>query len=279
VLNIQTSLRHVVISHGLWLISDIMPPTQSKSTLCLCKTHGCADADRRSTITGQTLKGRYLGFTEFRTHQQDENNAKRSEHNPQLGQLVTPSSLPPSSPTLAPPKPNPINIDAGILPGPTADVEYQRIHDEDSFPSNSADQPSAPTNEQENQIMQAIQSCRLDFQSWQRADIGWDELKFEELPSGGPSSHLPPLRVDIMSNSCFIEYETVMFNLLDQVEKIKTGGRKECEVTKLNVFSSIEDELDHLQGLKLHAWKRINDTFDTTAPSSGPFREIDTGML
>ena len=80
-----------------------------------------------------------------------------------------------------------------------------------------------------------------------------------------------------MSNSSFIEYKTVMFNLLDQVEKIKTGGRKECEVAKWNVSSNIEDELDCLQGLKLYAWKRINDAFDCVALCSGPFWEIDTG--
>ena len=61
-----------------------MPPTQSKSSLCLCKTHGCADVDRTSTITGQALKGRYLGYTEFRAHQRDEKNAKHSERNLQL---------------------------------------------------------------------------------------------------------------------------------------------------------------------------------------------------
>ena len=63
--------------------------------------------------------------------------------------------------------------------------------------------------------MQAIKSCQLDFQSWQRADIRCDELVFEESSLGGdPPPHLP-LRIDIMSNSGFIEYETVMFNLLD----------------------------------------------------------------
>ena len=268
-----------------------MPPTQSKSTLCLCKTHGCADADRTSTITGQTLKGRYLGFTEFRAHQRDENSAKRSERNRrqsgdasvephcslETGQLITSSSLSPISPTLAPPESIPGDIDTDVLPGPTADVEgHRRDEDEGSCPSNPADQCTAPTNKQENQIMRAIESCRLDFQSWQRVNIGCEELVFEDISGGDLPPHLP-LRVDIMSNSHFIEYETVMFNLLDRVEKIKTGGRKECEVAKRNVSSSIEDELDRLRGLKLHAWKRINDAFDCAAPHSGPFREIDTG--
>ena len=266
-----------------------MPPTQSRSTLCLCKTHGCADADRTSTITGQTLKGRYLGFTEFRAHQRDENSTKRSERNPRLGdargenissletmELINLSSPPPISPTHSPEKPEP-NPVVEVLPRPTTDVESQRDDVEDSCPSNLVDQWPAPTNEQENQIMEAIESCRLDFQSWQRADIGCDELAFEELSNGDPPPHLPPLRVDVMSNSRFIEYEMVIFNLLDRVEKIKTGGRKECEVAKLNVFSSIEDELNRLRGLKLHAWNRNNNAFDFEAPHSGPFREIDTG--
>ena len=196
----------------------------------------------------------------------------------EAGQLVTLSSPSPISPILAPPLANSINIHADILPGPTPDVEGQeRNEDTDSCPSNLAGQWTAPIDKQENQIMQAVESCRLDFQSWQRADIGCDELVFEELSGGDPPPHLP-LRVDIMSNSRFIEYETVMFNLLDQVEKIKTGGRKECEVAKLNVSSSIEDELDRLRGLKLHAWKRINDAFDFATPHVGSFREIDTGM-
>jgi hypothetical protein len=124
--------------------------------------------------------------------------------------------------------------------------------------------------------MQAIETCQLDFQSWQHADIACNDLVFEEPTSGDPPSHLS-LRVDIISNSYFIEYKTVMFNLLDRVKKIKTDGLKECMVAKLNVSSSIEDELDCLQGLKLHSWMRIKDAFDCVAPCSGPFREIDTG--
>ena len=61
------------------------------------------------------------------------------------------------------------------------------------------------------------------------------------------------------------------------MEKIKTDGLKECEVAKLNISSSIEDELDCLQGLKLHSWMRTKDTLDCVALCSGPFREIDTG--
>ena len=259
-----------------------MPPAQSKSTLCLCKSHGCADADHISTITGQALKGRYLGYTEFRAHQQDDNNARRSKRNPQLGdasienhsgpepeQLIPLSSLSTFSPTLTPPKPTPVDIDADIPPGSAAGVEL--------CPSNPADQLTALTNEQEYRIMQAIKSCRLDFQSWQRADIACDGLVFEEPSSGDPPPRLS-LRVDIMSNSHVIGYEMVLFNLLDRVKKIKTGGLEECEVAILNVSSSIEDELDRLRGLKLHAWKRTDDAKYCTAPRSGPFREIDTGM-
>lgn len=257
-----------------------MPPTPSKSPLCLCKTHGCADADRISNITGQTLKGRYLGYTEFRAHQRDENNAKRSERNPRLGDAGVGNSsvlgagqhIPLSLPSpISPPRPTPVDSDAVIPPGPIINAEDRRDGDEDS-----ADQPTAPNNKQENRIMQAIETCRLDFQSRQRADIACDDLVFEEPTNGDPPSHLS-LRVDIMSNSCFIEYETVMFNLLDRVEKIKTGGLKECTVAKLNVSSSIEDELDRLQGLKLHSWMRIKEAFDCVAPRSGPFKEIDTG--
>jgi hypothetical protein len=168
-------------------------------------------------------------------------------------------------------------MDTDVLPGATADVEHhQWDEDEGSCPSNPADQCIALTNKQENQIIGAIESYRLDFQSWHSVDIGCEELIFEDISSGDPPPHLL-LRVDIMSNSHFIEYEMVMFNLLDRVEKIKTGSRKECEVAKWNVSSSIEDELDRLQGLKLHAWKSINDSFDCVAPHSGPFREIDTG--
>jgi len=124
--------------------------------------------------------------------------------------------------------------------------------------------------------MQAIESCRLDFQLWQRADIACDGLVFEEPSSGDPPPRLS-LRVDIMSNSHIIGYKTVLFNLLDRVKKIKTGGLEECEVAILNVSSSIEDELDRLRGLKLHAWKRTDDAKYCAAPCLGPFREIDTG--
>jgi hypothetical protein len=151
----QTLLCH----HPTQLI-PVMPPTQSKSTLCLCKTHGCADADCTSTITSQILKGRYLGFTEFCAHQQDENSAKHSECNRQsddasvephcslkTGQLITFSSLSPISPTLAASESIPGNMDTDILPRPTANVEHhQWDEDKGSCPSNPADQCIALTN-------------------------------------------------------------------------------------------------------------------------------------
>lgn len=170
---------------------------------------------------------------EFHAHQRDENNAKHSERNPwfdasvnnlsslEAEELITLSSLPLISPTLAPPKPelNPIDIDADILHGPTADVEDQqnKDHDEDSCPSNLAHQRPTLANGHKNQLMEAIESCRLDFQLWQHADIGCDELPFEELSYIDPPSpgHTLLLRVDVITNSCFIEYETAILNLLD----------------------------------------------------------------
>lgn len=131
---------------------------------------------------------------------------------------------------------------------------------------------------QEDRVMQAIEECRFDFQSWQRADISGDELTFEGTPTHEPPPHLP-LRVDALSNMRFIEYEEVMFNLLDRIEKIKTGDYQQCDIAKRNVFSSVEDELDRLRGLKLCAWRRQAESASSVfpAPRSGPFREIDTG--
>jgi hypothetical protein len=98
---------------------------------------------------------------------------------------------------------------------------------------------------QEDRIMQAIEGCHFDFQSWQCADISSDELIFEETPSLEPPPHLP-LRVDVLSNVGFIEYEETMFNLLDRIEKIKTGDYQQCDIAKRNIFSSVEDELHRL---------------------------------
>ena len=70
-------------------------------------------------------------------------------------------------------------------------MEDQQDEDKDSCPSHSSDQWTSPTNEQENKTIQAIESCRLDFQSWQHVDIGCDKLVFEETSSGDPPPHLP----------------------------------------------------------------------------------------
>ena len=78
----------------------------------------------------------------------------------------------------------------------------------------------------------------------------------------------------------FIEYEETMFNLLDRIEKIKTGDYQQCDIAKQNVFSSVEDELDRLQGLKIRAWRTqamsTSASSNFPAPRSGSFREIDT---
>jgi hypothetical protein len=93
-----------------------------------------------------------------------------------------------------------------------------------------------------------------------------------------PESHLP-LRVDILSNLQFFEYEEMMLGLLDQVKKINIGADESCNLEKRNVFASVEDEIYRLWGLKLHAWKvQVRDTELTLPPlQTGPFREIDTG--
>jgi hypothetical protein len=130
---------------------------------------------------------------------------------------------------------------------------------------------------QEDRIMRAIEGCRFDFQSWQRADISSDELIFEETPSLEPPPHLP-LRVDVLSNVGFIEYEETMFNLLDRIEKIKTGDYQQCDIAKRNIFSSVEDELHRLRGVKVHSWKRQAASASSVFPAlrTGPFREIET---
>ena len=44
----------------------------AKVHVCLCTSHGCADAERKSKVTGQILKGTYLGELEYRSHQRHE---------------------------------------------------------------------------------------------------------------------------------------------------------------------------------------------------------------
>ena len=68
--------------------------------LCHCQSYGCADAEHKSTVTGQILKGRYLGDGEYRSHQRHERAKKRS--NPGSSQVAsTGPDLPP--PPLSPP--------------------------------------------------------------------------------------------------------------------------------------------------------------------------------
>lgn len=130
---------------------------------------------------------------------------------------------------------------------------------------------------QEGRIMRSIENCRLDFHSWQRNNISSDELVFEETPALHPPPRLP-LRVDMLANTKFIEYEELMFNLLDRIEKIKTQDYEHCDIAKRNIFSSVEDELHRLRGLKEYAWKRQAASASSLfpAPRSGPFREIET---
>ncbi len=305
-----------------------MPP---RVQICLCRAHGCADADRTSTITGRVLKGKCLSDMEFRAHQRDEKSAKRSARNPFLGptedgpSTVHPITHPlpsPGSPAVtvvseleADTSPNrePVPISCDTLPHQPSDTSPEvlcpddtryssskhapdldsvgqpslsvaRNHDEGNLnpcPRRAAGQCNASrsTDPLPCHVMQAIESCRLDFQSWQRADIPCDELVFEETTAEEPLPHIP-LRVDITSNTEFIEYEAVMFALLDRIDRIVCGGCGDCEVARQNVFSSVEDEIDRLRGMKLHIWKsRATDgSFGSAVPRSGPFREIDTGM-
>jgi hypothetical protein len=262
-----------------------MPP---KTRLCLCGSHGCADVDRISTLTGEVLKGRYLGQSEFYAHQRDEKNAKRSKHHDHIppSSVESPSntgqSIHTPSPSLgSPPLPAAHNSAVagtyyGVLPGPLANVEGQQptYDDEGDCPRmpNSTAQTDATTSTPDHTIMQAIERCRLDLQLRQRADISCDQLVFEETSTGEPRPHL----VDGMSNTQFLGYEATMLGLLGQVDQINTGGHEEYEVAKQNVSSRIKDELDRLRTLKHLAWKnRMAGFFGTT--SSSPFRVVDTG--
>lgn len=210
----------------------------------------------------------------------------------------TSSGISCETPPLTPPVHQPSHASTEEL-----DHENPRNPSQDYHPSHySVDQPSTQNkgkgyhygahtaegqgNAQENastdaipqRIMQAIESCRLDFQSRQRANIPCDELVFEETTGEEePPPHIP-LRVDIMSNTEFIEYEAVMFALLDRIDNIKTRGHQDCEVARRNIFSSVEDEIDRLRGIKLHVWKSrgTNGSLGSSVPDSGPLREIDT---
>ena len=304
-----------------------MPP---KAQLCLCKSHGCADTDRMSGITGQVLKGRYLGATEFRAHQRDEKSARRSACNLPLGIVENSSGTLGSgypihvlsTPLIHAHTSDTHTSDTHTSDTHTSDTHTSDTHTSDTHTSYTTDMPvsnsdalqqpvcqAEPTNDdisceisphrpsvseppteglpsdampdaQEHhimRIMQAIESCRLAFRSWQRVEISCEKLIFEEGSGGDPQPH-PPLRPDIMSNTPFIEYETVMFSLLDQIEKVKAGDYKECQVARQNVLSSIEDEIDRLRGVKLHVWRgQANRDGATNISSSVQPLKIDTG--
>ena len=308
--------------------------------ICHCQSHGCADAEHKSTVTGQILKGRYLGDGEYRSHQRHERAKKHSS--PGSSQVAStgpdlpppplspPSSLrpsifesesalhratvsraplsdtsiasqPPSTYALSPDNPleqtypqrslELVTTEA-LIPSLSVDgYSPLPIHPVTKSVSRPAQNPmevrrlTGPTNQKDElavaqgaRIMQLIIDCRFDFHLWQRSDISCDGLAFEETAVLEPSS-IPRLRVDILSNVQFIEYEETMLSLLDRIEKINTGADEQCRMAKHNVFSSIEDELHRLRGLKLHAWKVQvkSTTIALPAPQSGPFREIDTG--
>ena len=304
-----TRSKDVIISqphHLTTSVSAIMPP---KAQLCLCKSHGCADTDRMSGITGQVLKGRYLGATEFRAHQRDEKSARRSACNLPLGIVENSSgTLGPGCPTHVLPTPlihahtsDTHTSDAADMPVSNSDALQQPVCQAEPTnndisreisphrpsvsepPTEGLPSDSMPDAQEHHimRIMQAIESCRLAFRSWQRVEISCQNLIFEEGSeegSGGDPQPHPPLRADIMSNTPFIEYETVMFSLLDQIGKVKAGDYKECQVARQNVLSSIEDEIDRLRGVKLHVWRgQANcDGATNTSSSSRPLK-IDTG--
>lgn len=308
-----------------------MPP---KARICLCRSQGCADAERKSKITGQTLKGKYLSDEEYHSHQRQEKASKHSGSGPpQIASNSSEGSTLPSSPPRSEP-PTPIILESSsnciatsVVPSPGMEslsqlrspnlnalplnnsslvairTQLQQPSEEQQGPIRSLDSHplqtcsathlqgarssvEGPTNQRggrgvahwQTHAMRSIVDCRFDFHSWLRADISCDGLVFEETTTLEPSPHLP-LGVDILSNMQFIEYEETMLGLLDRIEKINTGADEQCGIAKQNLFSSIEDEIHRLQGLKLHAWKvQVKSAAITLpAPQSGPFREINTG--
>ena len=304
--------------------------------ICHCQSYGCANAERKSTITGQILKGRYLSDGEYRTHQRHEMARKRSRretsqvasngsdqpppplalcrlppsifesesvqhravvstaHLPDTSIASQPDALSPEHPLkkMCPQRPSelvketlrasqranghtplPIRPVTNLEPRPTQNPLDVRLS---TAPTNQKNELAVS---QEARTMQIILDCRFDFHSWQRDDISCDGLVFGETAVSEPSSH-PPLRVDILSNMRFIEYEENMLSLLDRIEKINTGADEQCRTAKHNVFSSVEDELHRLREMKLYSWKlqlKSANTVVLPAPQSGPFREIDTG--
>lgn len=100
-----------------------MPKTQ----ICLCRSHGCADAERKSTVTGQILKGRYLNDMAFREHQRYETASKRSGYGlPQVAYNSSNLSPLPSSPPSFQTHSIPESIPTSAAPSPGTEVlEYQ----------------------------------------------------------------------------------------------------------------------------------------------------------
>lgn len=260
-----------------------MPP---KTFICNCKSQGCADAERKSVVTGQIVKGRILSDAEYREHWRVENAEKRSgQRPPQVASNGSRSSLSPH-PSLTPCSPLPATSDEvlnhdgcnTLLTRSVSTLPAARSPMEGSPSTDPTDQRHDLTVEQESRVMQLIRNCRLDFHSLQCADISCDGLVFQNAAESPPP---PPLRCDIPSNLQFIEYEETMLGLLDVIEKINTGTDEQCRIAKKNIFSSVEDEILRLCGLKLHAWKAQaksqSPAITCPAPQSGPFREIDTG--
>lgn len=294
-----------------------MPP---KPRICHCRSQGCADAERKGTLTDQILKGRYLSEMEYRSHQRQEKASIRSGSGPlqveSNGSVLSP--LPPSPLCSESPTPNilksvsnhavhmatPVMLQVSPAVSPQTETLYQSLSPnlKHPLPTCSVTKPQSvespiegnlladPINHPDREphqgvaqshIMQLILDCRFDFHSWLRSDISSDGLIFEETAILEPtlSTRHPPLRMDVISNVQFIEYEEIMLGLLDRIEKINTGADKDSGIAKRNLFSSIEDEIHRVRGLKLQAWKvQVKSTVITLpAPQSGPFREIDTG--
>jgi hypothetical protein len=98
-----------------------------KAQICLCRSHGCADAERKSTVTGQILKGRYLNDMEYRSHQRYEMASKRSSSVlPQVAINGSDLSPLPSSPPRLPTRSIPKSVLTSAAPSPGTEVfEYQ----------------------------------------------------------------------------------------------------------------------------------------------------------
>lgn len=105
----------------------------AKVHVCLCTSHGCADAERKSKITGQILKGKYLGELEYRSHQRHEKALKLAASG--SGSPCEQTSLSCSS---TPPIPEPLLN--SIVPQPSTDVLSESL-DQTSPAAAPATQP------------------------------------------------------------------------------------------------------------------------------------------